>query len=130
MSFSTGLRHRRWTDHDRAMLRAWASAGQPTLAIARHLGRTRLAVRIMACRMGVQLDSPRGRPRNAVQVPGVRHPITRVLSCPVREARRLAFLAAEAALDRLLGVAPPDPSPPRPRPGPVWRTPHPSPHLP
>lgn len=52
---------RRWSQLDRSQLTSLAAEGVPTRVIARRLGRTPLAVRLMAFRSRIRLGAPRPR---------------------------------------------------------------------
>lgn len=104
MSFGTGGQHRRWSEWDRAKLRRMAADGVFTRGIARRLGRTALAVRVMACRLGVALRSPVGRPRRDGVAPIAPRQVVRAVGCAFNEARRAAFDLAERAFDVAAGL--------------------------
>lgn len=104
MSFGTGGRHRRWSEWDRAALRQMAADGVFTRGIARRLGRTALAVRVMACRLGVVLRSPVGRPRRDGVAPIAPRQVVRAVGCAFNAARRAAFDLAERAFDVAAGL--------------------------
>ncbi len=94
---------RRWTERERELLRRIAREGKPTRAIARVLGRSRIAVRVMACRLKVRLTSPVGRPRSQRVVTDVVRDVAATTRAVFGAARFAAFEAVEAALGRLYG---------------------------
>lgn len=114
MGFGVGLRHRRWTQHERSQLRALAGEGVLTRAIGRVLGRSALAIRIMASRLGIPLRSPVGRPRRQLfAAPTAAAPSPGALTGPL-QARFARFLAAEAAFSAAAGVVQAATAPVRP----------------
>lgn len=89
------VRMRRWTSIEERTLQRLATERVPTRAIARALGRTPMAVRLMAHRRSIQLHGRPGRPRR------LRHSapplIVKQLAQQALGAGRVdAYLAAES----------------------------------